>query len=285
MKKDQTKIVITVTIILIIITFFIISLSKSTKVTNSISYQIATATPISESTSTPTQVTPLLAQSKYIEVINACDWTGVGTCVNMRSGAGTEYPIVNRLRNGVVLKTSGGIVVDGMTWYKILFSEELHFPERVKSDLYVAGTEYVKFFTEDIDEYTNKVSTSTTKYIVVDLSKEILYAYDGDVLYMDEPISTGLNSTPTPRGTFFIYKKTPSRYMQGPIKGFSDQYFDLPGVPWDLYFTKGGDVIHGAYWHNKFGQPWSHGCVNLRVEQAKRLYEWADIGTPVTVQY
>ena len=72
--------------------------------------------------------------------------------------------------------------------------------------------------------------------------------------------------------------------MQGPIVGVSDQYYDLPGVPWDLYFTKGGDVIHGAYWHDKFGQPWSHGCVNLPLDQAEKLYLWADVGTPVIVQ-
>lgn len=64
----------------------------------------------------------------------------------------------------------------------------------------------------------------------------------------------------------------------------SDQYYDLPGVPWDLYFTRNGDVIHGAYWHDKFGEPWSHGCVNLPVEQAMKLYKWAEVGVPVTVK-
>lgn len=72
--------------------------------------------------------------------------------------------------------------------------------------------------------------------------------------------------------------------MQGPIPGVSDQYYDLPGVPWNLYFTVDGAVIHGAYWHNHFGEPWSHGCVNLPPQEAKRLYDWADLGTPVIVQ-
>lgn len=112
----------------------------------------------------------------------------------------------------------------------------------------------------------------------------MLYAYDDTKLFMKEPISTGLEFTPTPRGTFTIFKKTPSRYMQGPAPGLSTEFYDLPGVPWDLYFTEGGAVIHGAYWHNKFGQKWSHGCVNLSLENAKKLYEWADIGTPVIVK-
>jgi lipoprotein-anchoring transpeptidase ErfK/SrfK len=119
---------------------------------------------------------------------------------------------------------------------------------------------------------------------VVDVSEEMLYAYDGDTLFMKEAISTGLEFTPTPLGTFEVFKKTPSRYMQGPIPGVSDQVYDLPGVPWNLYFTDGGAVIHGAYWHNNFGKPWSHGCVNLPPQKAKELYKWAVVGTTITVQ-
>ncbi|MFA5877656.1 MAG: L,D-transpeptidase, partial [Candidatus Paceibacterota bacterium] len=59
---------------------------------------------------------------------------------------------------------------------------------------------------------------------------------------------------------------------------------DLPGVPWNLYFTLQGGAIHGTYWHTKFGEPWSHGCVNLPPAHAKKLYQWADVGTIVIVQ-
>lgn len=112
----------------------------------------------------------------------------------------------------------------------------------------------------------------------------MLYAYEGDALFMQVRISSGLAFTPTPRGTFTVYKKTPTRYMQGPLPGISAQYYDLPGVPWNLYFTHQGGVIHGAYWHDKFGKRWSHGCVNLPLEQAYKLYLWADVGTPVIVR-
>ena len=71
--------------------------------------------------------------------------------------------------------------------------------------------------------------------------------------------------------------------MQGPIPGLSDQYYDLPGVPWNLYFTEYGAVIHGAYWHDNFGQPSSHGCVNLPIDEARKLYLWADVG-PLSAQ-
>jgi lipoprotein-anchoring transpeptidase ErfK/SrfK len=116
------------------------------------------------------------------------------------------------------------------------------------------------------------------------LSEEKLYAYDGDKLFMEELISTGLDFTPTPVGTFRVFKKTPSRYMQGPLPNSpSTQVYDLPGVPWNLYFTSGGSVIHGAYWHDNFGKIWSHGCVNLPPQKAKELYMWADIGISVIV--
>ena len=80
-----------------------------------------------------------------------------------------------------------------------------------------------------------------------------------------------------------VYKKTPSRYMQGPLPPISDQFYDLPGVPWNLYFTNEGGAIHGAYWHESFGEQRSHGCVNLPLDKAKELYLWAPLGTEVFV--
>ena len=231
----------------------------------------------------PISTTPDPKMYQYIEVTDSCDWQFIGTCVRMRSGPGTQYSVVLHLRTGVVLKVESIVQGDGQTWYKISTNEDIAYPERIKSGWYVAASN-VKLFTDVGDlETTAGINASSSKQIVVDLSQELLYAYDGNNLFMVEPISTGLELTPTITGTFYIFKKTPSRYMQGPTPG-STQLFDLPGVPWDLYFTISGDVIHGAYWHDKFGQPWSHGCVNLPPDQAKELYAWADLGTPVTVQ-
>jgi lipoprotein-anchoring transpeptidase ErfK/SrfK len=120
---------------------------------------------------------------------------------------------------------------------------------------------------------------------MVDRSEQSLVAHEGKELFMEVAISTGLELTPTPRGTFTIYKKTPSRYMQGPLPYLENSdYYDLAGVPWNMYFTEGGAVIHGAYWHDSFGTPYSHGCVNMKPEEAQKLYLWADVGTPVVVK-
>jgi lipoprotein-anchoring transpeptidase ErfK/SrfK len=190
-----------------------------------------------------------------------------------------------KLRTGVVLKISDIIREEGHMWYKVTRDDWVRYPERVTSEWYVEATSSVRISKNTAEELPASPATaSTSKHIVVDRSDQTLSAYDGDTLFMQEAVSTGLELTPTPRGTFTVYKKTPSRYMQGPLPGISDQYYDLPGVPWNLYFTYQGGVIHGAYWHTSFGQRWSHGCVNLPPDQARTLYEWADVGTPVLVR-
>jgi lipoprotein-anchoring transpeptidase ErfK/SrfK len=54
-----------------------------------------------------------------------------------------------------------------------------------------------------------------------------------------------------------------------------DGYYQLPGVPWTSYFTEDGQAFHGTYWHQNFGTPMSHGCVNMRTSEALWLFRWA----------
>lgn len=225
-------------------------------------------------------------RSTYIEVIDSCDHDyGGAVCLNVRSGPGTEYPVVERLRNDIVLKVEDAIEGEERGWYKVVFDEVLHYPERVEGDWYVAAP-YVRVLT---DEGTKTEwedgAEETDRRIIVDRSEQMLYAYDGETLFLETEISTGVELSPTPAGTFTVFKKMPSRYMQGPLEGIpGSDYYDLPGVPWNLYFTEGGAVIHGAYWHENFGNRHSHGCVNLKPEVAKRLYDWTPLGTTVVVQ-
>ena len=237
-------------------------------------------TPSAVATSTPPTLYP------YIEVVDSCGpYYGGGPCVNMRSGPGTQYPVVLQLRTGMVLKVADTVTdTGGHEWYKIVQDADIRYPERITSEWYVSADVVNLFYDDGDHRLAHPVNETSVKSILVDLSSEMLYAYDGNTLFMEEPISTGLELTPTAIGTFTVYKMTPSRYMQGPLPGVSDQVYDLPGVPWNLYFTQDGAVIHGAYWHDHFGEPWSHGCVNLSPDNAKKLYYWADIGTTVTVR-
>jgi lipoprotein-anchoring transpeptidase ErfK/SrfK len=242
-----------------------------------------TTTPIIRD-ATPVE-TPTL--KTYIEVTDGCAAHFQGECLLVRSGPGKEYPVLSKLRTGIVLRVDDTLITDatGLTWYKVVFDEWLRYPERLHGTWYIAA-DYVTVLQKPvIPDYIPGVSPTTTKQIIVNRTKQQLYAYDGDTLIMTATTSTGLDSTPTPRGVFTIFKKTPSRYMQGPLPNLdSNQVYDLPGVPWNLYFTDGGAVIHGAYWHNAFGTPYSHGCVNLSLADAHKIYDWAPVGTLVTVR-
>ncbi len=221
---------------------------------------------------------------EYIEVTESCGPYFESACLRVRSGPGEEYPIVGYFRKGTVLRVSGSVQGENHLWYKVVYNEWLRYPERVSTDLYVVSDYVTPFLNQGVQIASAKKPATTTKRILVDRSDQTLYAYDGEDLLMEVKISTGTDLTPTPDGTFTIFKKTPTRYMQGPLPGVSDDPYDLPGVPWDMYFTADGAVIHGAYWHDRFGHPMSHGCVNMPPDKAKELYGWAGLGTPVTVQ-
>ncbi len=242
--------------------------------------------PSENTPTTTTHITPEITLFKYAEVTDGCDIHFADDCLLVRSGPGLDFPVVYRLRNGIVLRVTDEVEHDGRLWYKIIFDEWLRYPDRITGDWYVAA-EYVETFYDEGTRTTweNEYLTSPLKKIIVDRKKQILTAYDNETIFMEIPISTGLELTPTPQGTFTIYKKTPSRYMQGPLPGLADQQsYDLPGVPWNLYFTEGGAVIHGAYWHNNFGSQYSHGCVNVIPQEARKLYYWAELGTQVIVK-
>jgi lipoprotein-anchoring transpeptidase ErfK/SrfK len=116
-----------------------------------------------------------------------------------------------------------------------------------------------------------------TRWIDVDLSRQMVFAYEGDVVVNSFVVSTGTWRTPTVTGQYKIYVKYRSATMTGP--GYS-----LPNVPYVMYFYKGYG-LHGTYWHNNFGTPMSHGCVNLRTEDAEWLFNWASVGTLVNIHY
>ncbi|MFN6518026.1 MAG: L,D-transpeptidase [Nostoc sp. CreGUA01] len=130
-----------------------------------------------------------------------------------------------------------------------------------------------------VDENSITVSsiskTSQPRWIEIDLSEQRLRAWEGKKLVHSYRISAGKRSTPTPIGRFRINSKYRTHRMRG-------RGYNIPDVPYTMYFHR-GYAIHGAYWHNRFGTPVSHGCVNLPVKQARSLYNWASTGTLVVV--
>ncbi len=122
---------------------------------------------------------------------------------------------------------------------------------------------------------TPVISKAQTKHIEVDLTAQRLMAYQDNNIIYSFPISSGKTATPTPTGLFKPWIKMLFDRMIGPG-------YDLPNVPYVVYFYE-GYAIHGTYWHNNFGHPMSHGCINLRTPDMKLLYNWMDYQTSIQI--
>ncbi len=138
---------------------------------------------------------------------------------------------------------------------------------------------YTRSFTADITQATVLgENTAENKRIYVDLTNQKLYAYENNNLVYEFKVSTGKPWWPTPTGDFRIWIKLKYTRMKG---GTGSGAYDLPNVPYTMFFYNDkvpkslGYGLHGAYWHENFGFPMSHGCVNLDEPDAEKLYNWA----------
>jgi hypothetical protein len=122
------------------------------------------------------------------------------------------------------------------------------------------------------------------KHIHIDLGTQTVTAFEGDTPVLISRCASGAGDTKTPLGDFRTYHKSPSVHMTN--EGDADEgIYDLPGVPWCSFFTGTGIALHGTYWHNDYGRPRSHGCVNLPSMVAKFIYRWTNPVVPPGVDY
>lgn len=121
---------------------------------------------------------------------------------------------------------------------------------------------------------------TTEKLITVDTNTQTLTAWEGGRILYQTKASTGLPKSPTVKGSFRVYKKV----ALGDMRGFSPYIgkYHYKNVPNSLYFYQ-GYAVHGAYWHNAFGTRRSNGCVNLPLDMAQKIFDWAPVGTRVEV--
>ena len=169
---------------------------------------------------------------------------------------------------------------DGNPWYELtsqLSSSLIYYVRREHLRL-VHDAEYLP---------TSIHVPPEQKHIKVSLRDQTLSAYESDKLVFNTKISSGLgfkevtikdpNATATPRGTFFVTSKYPSKHMGGVIATGAPGSYTLPGVPWTTFFIfNTGVAFHGTYWHNNFGNQMSHGCINMRNNDAKWLFRWVN---------
>jgi len=154
---------------------------------------------------------------------------------------------------------------DGSPWYKA-------YDAATKANYYIRP-EWVHLFSpEEIAPLSPQVPDNE-KHIEIYLDRQLLLAYEWNVLVYAARVATGRKNYESPAGWFHTFHKRPTYHMFGGADEFS--VFDLPGVPWDSYITDNGVAIHGTYWHNDFGTQHSHGCINMALEDAKWIYRWS----------
>lgn len=126
---------------------------------------------------------------------------------------------------------------------------------------------------------------TTEKLITIDIGSQTLTAWEGGKIQHQTKVSTGMRLTPTVLGSYRIQRRYALQDMKGPSpykQYYPTGWYHIKNVPHVQYFYQ-GYAIHGAYWHNNFGNRASHGCVNVPLASAEWLFNWAQIGTRVEV--
>lgn len=152
----------------------------------------------------------------------------------------------------------------------IFNSQVINYPKTSLAYSYSQSIAQDNFEEDFVLGTTN--SAGEEKWIEISISDQKLRAWEGNRIVTEFPISSG-KWAPTPKGTFHIWYKTKNQSMIGGSKELGT-YYNLPNVPNNMFFYK-GYAIHGAYWHNNFGQPMSHGCVNSPLVYAAQVFDWA----------
>lgn len=161
---------------------------------------------------------------------------------------------------------------DGKIWYKLL-------DERLSMYHHALGEHFRVIKPEEISQISPGVPG---KRIEVDLERQRIIAYEGKRTVLAARTATGYFEGDTPKGEYIIERKQPTRHM---ANTFGSNTFDLPGVPWVSYISWTGVSFHGTYWHNNYGTPQSHGCINLSPKDALWLYRWSDPFVPFGEDY
>jgi lipoprotein-anchoring transpeptidase ErfK/SrfK len=183
--------------------------------------------------------------------------------------ADVNTDLIYRLYYETVHWVTGAVKgTDGSTWYRLLDDKfEQH---------YYAPAKYIRIIPNEELAPLSPNIPNESKRLELRLADQLLLAYENGQIVFASRVSTGgrrlSGKYTTPDGDFITYHKRPTRHMAAGDVASSG--FDLPGVPWVLYITEGGISFHGTYWHNDYGRPRSHGCINMTPQAAKWLYRW-----------
>jgi hypothetical protein len=198
-------------------------------------------------------------------------WTEVSIpYVDAHAQADPEAPVVYRLYYSAVFKITEIVnTPGGAVWYRV-FTE-------IGTRMYAPAHAFRVIHDAELTPISPDIEDKT---IVVHMARQSLSAFEGQTEVYRARISSGANYfgddgvtllNGTPSGAHSIWQKRISRHMQG---GTLEAGYDVPGVGWVCYFASNGAALHSTYWHNDFGIPKSHGCLNCRPGDAKWLFRW-----------
>lgn len=182
------------------------------------------------------------------------------------------YETTHWIKKVVVTREEKGV------WYEI-------YDSVLKRSFYVPSYNMRLIPPEELTMLSPEVPAAE-KSIHVDLANQLVTAFEGDKVVFTQRCSSGQEGTGTPVGEFSTYHKGPSIHMtndQG--DAVIKNVYSLAGVPWTSFFTGMGHAFHGTYWHNDYGRPRSHGCVNLPSSASKWLYRWCSPQVPANEDY
>jgi hypothetical protein len=167
---------------------------------------------------------------------------------------------------------------DSNPWYRVI-------DDKWEFTFYVPAAHLRLITDAEVNPISPEIPT-ILKRILVHLPEQLIIAYEGENPVFMARIASGAKFSDgdykTPSGHHLTFHKRPSRHMAAGNLAYNG--YDLPGVPWICYITESGIAFHGTYWHNDYGRPRSHGCINLSPEAAKWIYRWTIPTVPAQEQ-
>lgn len=175
--------------------------------------------------------------------------------------------------------TASAVLSDGKMWYALL-------DDKFEQNYFVPAEHIRLLADENLTPLSPDISEAD-KRVEVRLNDQLVLAYEKDRLVFATRTATGgrlrSGTYTTPTGNYITNHKRPTRHMA--TGDLASNGFDLPGVPWVIYFKENGTSFHGTYWHNDYGRPRSHGCINLTPQAAKWLYRWTMPTVPIDKEF
>jgi lipoprotein-anchoring transpeptidase ErfK/SrfK len=234
-------------------------------------------------------------------------WKGVvtGDVVNLRAEPNTFIPHVAQARLGDEVTVASWVEGeeldrDNRTWGRVTSIKRKDFQgqpvelltgEFALQPYVYSGLLRPAAVTDAPAPPASGFQTGATRWIDVNLTHQVVVAYEGTRQVYMAPTTSGRPGWETPTGTLRIQRRVENETMVGStllrLDTFEIPDYRLENVKWTQYFTGSGAALHTNYWRpaSIFAIPSSHGCLGLLEQHAKWLWDWATVGTPLVIHY